>query len=79
MYSSKEENKMNKNQNYRHFKNLTNPRGKWTQPFDEAKNQIMDLPNWAQGILIEVITTALQSRIIIMKNANKNIQAMQHR
>lgn len=76
MYTITEENKINKNHNYQHFKKLTATRGKWIQVFDEAKNQIMNLPDWAQGILIEDITTALQSRITIMNNANKNIQGM---
>jgi hypothetical protein len=71
MYTTREENKINKNP--------TATRGKWIQTFDEAKNQIMNLPDWAQGILIEDITTALQNRIIIMNNANKNIQEMQYR
>jgi len=79
MYTTREEKKMNKNQNYPHFKNPITTRGKWIQTFDEAKNQIMDLPDWAQGILIEDISTALQSRIIIMNNANKTSQEMQHR
>jgi hypothetical protein len=79
MYTIREGNKIKTNQNCQHLKKLTATRGKWIQAFDEAKNQIMDLPDWAQGILIEDITTALQSRIIIMNNANKNIQEMQHR
>ena len=75
MYTSREENKINKNQN---SKNFIDTRGKWIQAFDEAQNQIMDLPDWAQGILIEDLTTALQNRIIIMNKANKNIQGMRH-
>ncbi len=75
MYTSKEDNKINNKQN---IKNLTDTRGKWIQVFDDAKNQIMDLPNWAQGILIEDLTTALQNRITIMDNANKNILESQH-
>jgi hypothetical protein len=72
------ENETNTNQNYHHFKKLTATRGKWIQAFDEAKNQIMELPDWAQGILVEDITTALQSRISVMHKVNKNIQEMQH-
>jgi hypothetical protein len=79
MYTIREGNKISTNQNYQHLKNLTATRGKWIQAFDEAKNQINALPDWAQGILIDDITTALQSRIIIMNNANKNSQEMQHR
>ena len=75
MYTSREENKINKNQN---SKNFIDTRGKWIQAFDETQNQIMDLPDWAQGILIEDLTTALQNRIIIMNKANKNIQGMRH-
>ncbi len=50
--------------------------GKWIQASDEAKNQIMALPDWEQGILIEDITAAMQNRIIIKNNASKNIKGV---
>ncbi len=49
------------------------------QVFDEVKMQIMGLPDWAQGILMEDISSALQNRIVVMHEAYKNSKVMGNR
>jgi hypothetical protein len=67
---------MSNTENFQNYKNLATTRGKWTQVFDDVKSQIMVLPDWAQGILMEDISTALQNRINVMHEANKNSQGI---
>jgi len=70
---------MSNTENFQNYKNLATTRGKWIQVFDEVESQIMGLPDWAQGILMEDISSALQNRIIVMHQANKNSQWMGNR
>jgi hypothetical protein len=63
-------------ESFQNYKNLDATRGKWIQVFDDVKSQIMVLPDWAQGILMEDISTALQNRIDVMHEANKNAQGI---
>ena len=66
-------------ESFQNYKNLDATRGKWIQVFDDVKSQISGLPDWAQGILMEDISTALQNRINVMHEANKNSQWMGNR
>lgn len=67
---------MSNTENFQNYKNLDATRGKWIQVFDDVKSQIMVLPDWAQGILMEDISKALQNRIDVMHEANKNSQGI---
>jgi hypothetical protein len=46
---------------------------KWVQVFDEMEGEFMDLPNWAQGILLKDISGAFRSRITVMQKANQKL------
>jgi hypothetical protein len=50
--------------------------GKWIHVFDEVKVQFINLPVWAQEILIDDISAALQNRLLVMQKANNNSRAM---
>jgi hypothetical protein len=65
---------MSNTESFQNYKNLDATRGKWIQVFDDVKSQIIGLPDWAQGILMEDIRSALQNRIIVMHEADKNFQ-----
>ena len=44
----------------------------WAKIFEDVKVQFMDLPDWAQGILLEDISVALQKRITVIHKAITN-------
>jgi hypothetical protein len=60
----------------KHSDNQSAMVGKWINVFDEVKVQFINLPVWAQEILIDDISAALQNRLLVMQKANKNSQAM---
>jgi hypothetical protein len=69
----------NENLHFHNYEKLDDVRGQWMQVFDEVKMQIMGLPDWAQGILMEDISSALQNRIVVMHEAYKNSKEMGNR
>jgi hypothetical protein len=69
----------NENLHFHNYEKLDDVRGQWMQVFDEVKMQIMELPDWAQGILMEDISSALQNRIIVMHEANQNSKEIGNR
>jgi hypothetical protein len=70
---------MSNTESFQNYKNLDSTRGKWIQVFDDVKSQISGLPDWAQGILMEDIRSALESRIKVMNEADKNSQGIGNR
>jgi hypothetical protein len=73
--------KMSNNENltFHNYEKLDDVRGQWMQVFDELKMQIMDLPDWAQGILMQDISSALQNRIVVMHEADINSKKIGNR
>jgi hypothetical protein len=69
----------NENLTFHNYEKLDDVRGQWMQVFDELKMQIMDLPDWAQGILMQDISSALQNRIVVMHEADINSKKIGNR
>jgi hypothetical protein len=64
---------MRKNEIIQQYAKQAVAREKWVHVFDEMEAKFMDLPNWAQGILLEDINTAFASRITVMQKANQKL------
>ncbi len=50
---------------------MNNVESKWMQMLDEFAPQITELPDWAEQILLEDLSTVVQRRIEVMQKASK--------